>query len=249
MERVVEVVARPAATVVVAHEADGHLEVLLLRRPESARFAPGAHAFPGGAIEAEDASPKWAERLPEVGERTACVAALRELFEETGLMPATVGARGGVSARACLAAARQALLAGRARFSGIAERLALDFSAAALVYFARWITPVGLPLRFDTRFFLLGLDGRPEVAGLTSEHESACWMSPAEALRRFAAGDLPMLFPTAKTLERLAGFASVGEALSALREARVEPALVKLRPGETGLRPVGPGEPGYEEVP
>ncbi len=83
------------------------------------RFAAGAYVFPGGVIEADDASPTWAGRLPPVGESTACVAALRELFEETGILPGSTqpGDPSG------LAEARRALLADQTRFSWLAERI------------------------------------------------------------------------------------------------------------------------------
>ena len=174
----------------------------------------------------------------------ACVAALRELFEETGILP---GSRAGEN-RARLAETRRALLASRARFSEVAEPLRIDFSSLRVAYFARWITPTKAALRFDTRFFLLATGGLPGPVRLTSEHERSLWTTPADALDRFAAGALPMLFPTVKTLERLATFASPEAALEALRDVKVEPALVKLREGGEHIRPLAPGDPGYDEV-
>lgn len=234
---------RPAATVVVVIPAPTGLEFLLLRRPGDARFGAGAWAFPGGAIDEDDARATWVDRLPGAGEASACVAALRELFEETGIMPARL--------RGCepdaLVEARRALLSERTRFSQVAERLELDFSSTRIVYFARWITPRGAALRFDTRFFLLSLEERPRRVSLTPEHEAAIWTTPASALRRFSAGRLPMMFPTARTIERLAGFASVEDAMTALSGVHVEPALVRLGIGEKGVTPLAPGDPGYDE--
>ena len=237
-------IPRPAATVVVATQARAGLEFLLLQRPADARFGAGAWAFPGGAIDADDARTTWPNRLPGVGEASACVAALRELFEETGIMPAPLR---GIGSDA-LARARRALLAESMRFSQVAERLELDFSATRMAYFARWITPRGAALRFDTRFFLLALEERPRRVRLTPEHEAAIWTTPAAAIRRFSDGRLPMMFPTARTIERLAGFRSVEEALTALGDVHVEPALVRLGVGEKGLTPLAPGDPGYDEV-
>lgn len=235
---------RPAATVVVAIQARSGLELLLLRRPGDARFGAGAWAFPGGAIDADDARAKWADRLPSVGEAAACVAALRELFEETGILPVPACGIGSDS----LARARQALLADGIRFSRVAERLELDFSSTRIAYFARWITPLGAALRFDTRFFLLALEERPRRVSLTPEHEAAIWTTPAAALRRFAAGRLPMMFPTVRTIERLAGFRSVEDAVTALGDVPVEPALVRLGVGKESVTPVAPGDPGYDDI-
>ncbi|WP_423930719.1 NUDIX domain-containing protein [Candidatus Palauibacter sp.] len=119
---------------VVARPAPPHLEFMLLQRPSESRFAAGAYVFPRGVIEADDASPTWAGRLPPAGEATACVAALRELFEETGILPGSTqpGDPSG------LAEARRALLADQTRFSRLAERLHVDFSSESIAYFARW---------------------------------------------------------------------------------------------------------------
>lgn len=235
---------RPAATVVVATPAPAGLEFLLLQRPRDARFGAGAWAFPGGAIDEDDACATWAARLPGAVEAAARVAALRELFEETGIMPAPLPGRGPEA----LVEARQALLSDRIRFSRVAERLELDFSSTPIVYFARWITPRGAALRFDTRFFLLSLEERPNRVSLTPEHEAAIWTTPSAALRRFSAGRLPMMFPTARTIERLAGFRSVDDAMKALRGVHVEPALVRRGVGEKGVTLLAPGDPGYDEV-
>lgn len=243
-ERGVPAVPRPAATVVVARPTAPAFEVLLLRRPARARFAAGAWVFPGGAIDEDDASPVWRGRLPEVGEPTACVAALRELFEETGIFAGSWSAE----SPARRAGTRRALLAGRTTFSEMAATLRIDFSSLRIAYFARWITPTNAALRFDTRFFLLGAGERPGPVSLTSEHERSLWTTPGEALHGFAAGDLPMLFPTVKTLERLAAFASLEAALKALRDVAVAPALVGLHEGRARVRPLPPG-PDSDEVP
>ena len=237
---------RPAATVVVARPTAAPFEILLLRRPATARFAAGAYVFPGGVIDDDDGSPAWAERLPAVGEPMACVAALRELFEETGMLPGAA-AEGRTATR--LAEARRRLLSSREAFSDIAERLGIGFSAVRLVYFARWITPADAALRFDTRFFLLAADARAGGVRLTAEHDAALWATPAAALERRAAGELPMMFPTVRTIERLAGFPSIEAGLEALRDISVTPALVKLRDGPDGIRRLVPGDPGYDRIP
>lgn len=230
---------------VVARPTDEPFEILLLRRPAEARFAPGAYVFPGGVIDEDDASPAWADRIPVVAERAACVAALRELFEETGFLPGNRHA----AASEELARARRELLSQRARFSEIAAGLGIDFSAVRVVYFARWITPASAALRFDTRFFLLAADEPLGPVSLTAEHDAALWATPATVLRRYEGGRLPMLFPTVRTLECLAGFVSVGAGLEALRDVSVEPALVKLREDRGEARPLAPGDPGYDGIP
>lgn len=241
------VLPRPAATVVVARPAPAGYEVLLLERPATSRFAAGAFVFPGGVVDDDDGDPAWTVRIPEVpGAGTAaCVAAIRELFEETGLLP--VPPAGVPPGR--LAEARRALLADEVPFTRIAEELRLDFRGARMAYFARWVTPERLARRYDARFFFAALDDPGARADLTPEHVSEVWRSPGDALEGFRDGRLPMLLPTWKTLERLSEQRSLDAALDALRAAVPATVLPRLRGTGDSLRPVLPGEPGYDEAP
>lgn len=236
---------RPAATVVLAREGDEGLETLLLRRPERARFAAGAYVFPGGAIDAGDrdrglaailAGPGGAERA----ETAALAAGLRELFEETGILLADR-----LPAQAALERAREALLADRLTFRELAESLDLTFRKLRAVYFARWITPERLARRYDTRFFVAV---SPEGAEprLTPEHTERLWIRPARALEQFHAGELPMLFPTWKTLEGLRGFGGLEEALAELARREVKAIQARLVVDGERVHPVMPGDPEYE---
>lgn len=201
--------------------------------------------FPGGAIDEDDASPVWDGRLPDTTEKAACAAALRELFEETGILPNHPGSN---TLSAELEVARRELLEDRRRFSGIAEHFDLDFSAVPLAYFSRWITPRTLATRFDTRFFLLASEHDTVEVTLTREHVSALWETPRRALERYSADELPMLFPTRKTLERLTSFETLESAFEALREIHVQPTLAKLDLRGGQIRPLMPGDPGYDET-
>lgn len=243
---------RPAATVVLARPSAGSaahgLEVLLLRRPVEARFAAGAYVFPGGVIDPADRDPGLADLFGaprrEGAEETAALAAgVRELFEETGILPADRRPPEPATRRA-----REELLADRTTLRRIAAELDVSFRALEAVYFARWITPELLARRYDTRFFLAvpGGGAWPEPR-LTAEHTTWLWIGPREAVERFHAGGLPMLFPTWKTLEQLGRFESLEEALEALRSRPVEPVRPRLVLEEGGrVRPVMPGDPGYE---
>lgn len=234
---------RPAATVVVARPSGAAFEVLLLERSHASRFAPGAFVFPGGVLDLDDTDPFWRSRIPAVDEGSACVGALRELFEETGVLPGERGreVRG-------LDDARAALLRDERPFSEIAREHEIDFSALPIAYFSRWITPRNLARRYDTRFFLLELIGHVGPIELTPEHESARWVRPDAALEDCASGTAPMLLPTRRTLERLAGFESLAGALEALGRASVEPWLAKLEVTESGVRPLMPGDAGYDDA-
>lgn len=232
---------RPAATVAVAREGgSAGLRVLLLRRPLETRFAAGAYVFPGGVVDAADADPRLTRALPEDAdgeERPALVAALRELFEETALLPADRPVPAPELGRL-----RYALVAGRIGFAEVVDELGARFRRLQVAYFARWITPARLRRRYDARFFLIGHDREPR---LTEEHTEHAWLAPAEALDRFRAGELPMLLPTWRSLERLARFGSLEEALSDLRSRPVRATRPRLLVEGDRVRPVLPGEPGY----
>ena len=236
---------RPAATAVVARGGPAGMELLFLRRPEEARFAAGAYVFPGGVIDPEDEGEALRDRLgPEAtrAESDALVAALREAFEETGLLPADE-----LPAEREMARAREALLAGETTFPALVRSWDLEFRGLSAAYFARWVTPARLSRRYDARFFLVEhRGGTPSLIG--GEHTEVAWIDPGEALRRCEAGDLPMLYPTRKTAERLAEHRDLGRAMEAFRRAEVEPVLPRLLVDGDAVVPVLPGEPGYEEA-
>jgi 8-oxo-dGTP pyrophosphatase MutT (NUDIX family) len=239
---------RPAATIVLASTGfEGPPRVLLLRRPETTRFAAGAHVFAGGVIDRTDSDPKALERLPESlrrGEGAAAVAALRELFEETGILPTDRLVEPEVRRRV-----REDLLRGRVDFAQAAERLDARFHGLRAAYLARWITPARFARRYDTRFFLtvLGDDTAPEPE-LTAELDGYLWIEPGEAVRRFAAGQLPMLFPTRRTLQSLADEADLGELIRRCEGRRPDPIQPRLVVQGDSVRPVLPGDPEYDEA-
>lgn len=242
---------RPAATVVLARRPIRKrpgFQVLLLRRPETASFAAGAYVFPGGVLDPADGAPSLRARLarPEVSaapEAAALAAGIRELFEETGILPADEPLPSTEARRA-----REALLEDRVSLARVAEDLDLSFERLRTVYFGRWITPELLARRYDTRFFLIG-PGRREWSEpeLTPEHTAYLWEDPGGAVQRFQAGELPMLFPTWKTLERLARYSDLETALAELATARVDPVRPRLVVEAGWVHPVLPGDPGYSQ--
>lgn len=193
-----EVAAVPAASVILLRDAP--LEVLMMRRHAKASFVPDAWVFPGGMVEASDQALGDGTELG-----TMRVAALRELFEESGIW------LGAPLAEA--AAKRRALLESKTTFAALATEapLALD----ALVLTSRWITPVGVPKRFDTCFFLAiaGAGAVPSVDdGEDGEAVEVRWITPRAAIET-----LPIVFPTMKNLEALAGFESGKELIDSRR--------------------------------
>lgn len=247
---------RPAATMVLARAGQraggagasaegGAPDVLFLRRPEEARFAAGAWVFPGGVVDDEDRTAGLGERFgPGVTreEPAALVAALREGFEETGLLPSDAPPPPAAAARE-----RDRLLAGETDFGSLVRRLDLEFGGLEAVYLARWITPPRLSRRYDARFFLVRhRGGEPRL--IHDEHTEAVWLPPAEAMRRFETGDFPMLYPTRRTVETLAGLGTLGEAFEAVRGCTVAPRRPRLLVEDGAVIPVLPGHPRYGEA-
>ena len=242
-------VPRPAATIVMAWAppGGGPYQVLLLRRPDTTRFAAGAYVFAGGVIDESDGSSEALELLPagmRATEGAAAVAALREMFEETGLLP---GDRPVDPRRA--AKVRERLLAGECGLAVAAATLGATFEHLRAVYFSRWITPARFARRYDTRFFLTVLEApEPPTPVLTDELDGYLWIAPADAVRMFAQGQLPMLFPTRRTLQALAGEADLARLLEKFEGHEPEGVEPRLLVRGDSVRPVLPGDPEYDEA-
>lgn len=242
------VAARPASTLVLLRRGrDGGpaMEVLLLERPRTSRFAAGAYVFPGGAVDPADGAGALAGRLgPEVtaAEGPALVAALRELFEETGLLPADR-----LPDPAELERGRRALLEGGADFGELLGRWDLQFRGLRAAYLSRWVTPERLDRRYDACFFVAEHRGG-EARLVGDELVRALWLGPVEALERFRAGDLPLLFPTRRTMEELSRFDDLDALFSWATAREVRAHRPRLRVEGDSVIPVLPGDPGYEEA-
>ena len=207
---------RPAATVLLlrdsAEPANPGIEVLMTRRSMTASFAPGAYVFPGGGIDAADAqSHGQSTRRATQSDLhlTQAIAAIRESFEELGILLARRADGSHLDTAQIAALDRQAPLAAQCATQG------LTLSGAEVFVLAHWITDRDLPRRFDVPFLVARMpEGQEPVADETEQFEPV-WVRPADALARHAAGDFFIIFPTARTLERLQAFASVDELLNA----------------------------------
>ncbi len=212
----VVVPARDAATVLVTRPSASGLEVLLMRRRTSMAFAAGMHVFPGGAVHPVDRAPVpwigpgadvWAGRWgcdPELA-AALVVAAVRETFEETGILLAGADERSvAVAAEGDDGfAARRDLEAGDLSLGDYLRERGLALRADLLGAWAHWVTPEFEPRRFDTRFFIAALPpGRPDVPYGT-EADSAFWIAPAAAVRAAETGDIAMMMPTLVNLRDL----------------------------------------------
>jgi 8-oxo-dGTP pyrophosphatase MutT (NUDIX family) len=190
-----EVSPIPAASVIVLR--DSPLEVLMIRRHSKSSFVPDAWVFPGGVVEPDDHDLGDGTEL-----NTMRIAAARELFEESGIW---LGAP-----LADADAKRRGLLAGEITFASLIDESPIDLEK--LVWTSRWITPIGVPKRFDTYFFLATVDRHAIASAENVEAVEVIWIPPAEAIEK-----LQIVFPTQKNLEALAGFASAEELLASRR--------------------------------
>jgi 8-oxo-dGTP pyrophosphatase MutT (NUDIX family) len=212
-----------ASTVVLMRS--GPFEVYLLRRVASMAFAASMYVFPGGGVDPRDAAVQpawagpapgeWAERLgqDEAAARAIVCAAVREVFEESGVLLAGPDAEtvvGDVSGTDW----EQARVALVAREVGFAELLAgrgLVLRTDLLVPWSRWITPEFEPRRYDTYFFLAALPDGQKTREVGGEADEAAWCTPADAVD----GRFALLPPTRMTLRELSACAAVGEAFAA----------------------------------
>ncbi|HJQ83272.1 MAG TPA: NUDIX domain-containing protein [Candidatus Binatia bacterium] len=221
-------VPRPSSTVILLRDEPGGappFSVLLLERHGSIAF-PGATAFPGGVVDAGDArggdarlpaEQRWAPAGEGDGPSDALgywVAALRELFEEVGILLATHdGAPLGGPLSSAVAALRARVHAGEP-FADVLASAGLVPATDRLFYFARWITPVVNPRRWDTRFLVGRLPPGQEAVVDGTETVSCGWMTPRDALAAYEAGRITLIPPTVRTLDDLARFPSADAVLA-----------------------------------
>ena len=257
---------RAAATLVVVRAAvDGAgsgVEVLLSRRAERGDHNSGAWVFPGGIVDPgdrhshaccaglDDAAASARLGLAEGG-LDYYVAAVRECFEESGLLYATD--RLGETVRldddlgTKLGAWRGPLHRGERSVGELCREFGLQLALDRLIYLSHWLTPPARAKRFDTRFFIAAMPPAQTAAHDGTEMVDQLWLRPADALAR--AHELKLMTPTQKTLETLARFDSVAALLAwASGPREVVLTMPRVGVGSRGMRPVVPDEHAYAEL-
>ena len=241
------------------------LHVFMLRRNLDSRFVAGASVFPGGAVDPDDRAPALLDRCTGPTDEEASrqlgltrgglgfwVAAIREAFEEAGVLLARHAASGApidlsaAAAAARLEAARPGVAGGSRPFLDVVVDEDLLLDVGALHLFAHWITPPGPPRRYDTWFFVA--DAPPGHAYLHDDGETVAseWVRPADALARAAAGELELIFPTMRSLDVLSNYESAGALLADVRAAAGS-APVRMVRDFNGERVALPGDPADAE--
>ena len=259
-----DVPVRPASTVVVLRDTADRPEVFLVRRNATIAFMAGAHVFPGGRVDAADADcdSAWCDLPGPGGSRLDApplafrVAALRELFEEAGLLLARDDNRQLVTiddddVRTRFDRYRDEILAGRATLREVVEREGLRLDLDAIVPFARWLTPPIEVRRFDTWFFLARVPSHQRPAHDAHESVESEWLTPAAALDRARSGGMHLPPPTWATLRELEDFESSDAAFAwAARRsiATRQPLVVEENGAREILLPGDPRHPQRESV-
>jgi 8-oxo-dGTP pyrophosphatase MutT (NUDIX family) len=265
-----DVSIRDAATVMLVRDgADGRLEVFMLRRNLNSDFVGGAYVFPGGAVDPADyhadlepicegrtdvdASTALGLQPPEGG-LAYWVAAVRECFEEAGVLlaydadGAIVDFRDPEVAKR-FDAHRSAVDNGERRLVEICEEEGLRLAVDSMHYFSHWITPVGPPRRYDTRFFVAAAPVGQVALHDDRETIANCWIAPTEALRRCKAGEFEMILPTIRNLEAIARSETAADVLAAASALETIPAVLpRVVDDGGGMRILLPGDPGYDDA-
>jgi 8-oxo-dGTP pyrophosphatase MutT (NUDIX family) len=234
---------KPAASVLLvrpsAPGAVEPLQVYLIRRQKGMKFLGGYYAFPGGKVDEADGADESLERcvgltagqaeaiFPGLGRPALAywVTAVRELLEETGVLLACDGAGRPIEAAApdvvaAVERCRKALLAGEGPFGALLAREGWWCDLRPLRYLSHFITPTSSPIRFSARFFLCRLPAGQQPRLFTEEISEGLWLGPAEAYRRFRAGQMAMAEPAEYGLAYLAQFESLDALWAAHADGR-----------------------------
>lgn len=252
---------RHSASLIVLRDGAQGLEVLMLRRAERAGDQnSGAAVFPGGHLDAADKQAcdlcvglddARASALLDVatGGLDYWVAAIRECFEEAGLLLAVDG--GGRWADlaalgdAAVRSMRNDLHAGRADFAALCRRHGWRLATDRLHYFSHWLTPPGRPKRFDTRFLMAVAPPAQQASADDTESTALMWLAPGEALQR----GLKLMTVTEETLRTLSAWRRVDEAIGfAAKPRAVSLTMPRLGTDAKGMRPVLPTHWAYAEI-
>ncbi|SFR63391.1 Glyoxylase, beta-lactamase superfamily II [Marinobacter daqiaonensis] len=252
---------RPAATLAITRDSSEGLEVLLLQRTWDATFMPGFYVFPGGAV--DDADRRCEQWLTggndasvshdmgvESGGSHFMTAAIRESFEEAGVMLALDGNGETLKPDHPVFAERDAVFAGDQTLGALCHKFGLSLPLDRLAYLSHWVTPPGPPRRFDTRFFVAAL---PEGQSPTHDRVETIdhvWLTPEQAMVEHRKGTRLFASPTLRTLRILAGFDTTEELIRYARSQPPEAEPDKPWPAIKAGKPVSiePGTPPFDEV-
>ncbi|MEX2474704.1 MBL fold metallo-hydrolase [Marinobacter sp.] len=252
---------RPAATLALTRDTSDGLQVLLLQRTWDAVFLPGYYVFPGGAVDEQellgrehalgpaDAQISQTMSLDEGG-ADYMLAAVRECFEEAGILVAVDADGATIDGTHAVQGERQALFRGQRSLAQLCAQHGLAIPLDRLAYLSHWVTPPGPPRRFDTRFFVTVAPEGQAASEDGVETIDHVWINPSEALEEHRNGQRLLGLPTIRTLRVLSSFDN-SEAL--MRYAHANPPEQypdQPWPAIKNSKPVvlEPGSPAYDEA-
>ena len=228
---------RDAATVVLLRDGADGLDVWLMTRVTAMAFAAGMAVFPGGRVDTADADLPFAdgsdgraaERFDTTPDQARAVvgAAVREVFEETGVLLTVPSAD--------MSGARSDVEAGRVSFGDLLRANGLAVDGSALHAWSRWVTPKGEVRRYDTRFFAAAMPDGIDAQDVTTESSSAGWFGVGAVLEAAQRGEVGMLPPTIMTLASLVPYGTVAEALDAAGQRSLEPIAPSVERNDAGV--------------
>jgi 8-oxo-dGTP pyrophosphatase MutT (NUDIX family) len=269
---------RDAATVMLVRDAvddDGGpaIEVCMLRRNLASEFVAGVYVFPGGGVDPEDYGDDIEALCPGRTDDEASailgvpsgglafwVAALRECFEEAGVLLAyRPGDEADSEGRFLdttdpdtsvrFVTYRDALNAGTLRLLDICRREGLALDVGSVHYVSHWITPELAPRRYDTRFFITAAPSGQVARHDDGETIASIWIRPVDALHRFEAGDIELLPPTIENLKHIGRFRTTVEVMAWAEKVTDVPTVLPIVLFEDGqVLVLRPGDEGYEEA-
>jgi len=246
----------PAATMVLLRDGPRGLEVFMVVRHHQIDFASGALVFPGGKVDPQDEDPGLRDLARGAGDLDAtalalCAGAIREAFEEAGVLLAYDAGRGNgreivdATRLAELESYRHSLHRGEVGLRAFLEREQLLLACDRLTRFAHWITPEMMPKRFDTHFFVAAAPEDHVLLHDGTESVDSIWITPEDALAGARSGRYTVIFPTLRNIEKLARYAGVDAAIAGAERADVVTVLPWVETRDDGRYLCIPPEAGY----
>lgn len=256
------IIPRPAATLILLRDGTAGPEIFMLKRSPSAAFVANAYVFPGGGLDAVDyraldrvrglTEAEANRRLGvDAGGLAYWVAAVRECFEEAGILLATdeSGAPLDPERTAALNVHREAVNAGTLPFGELLARERLTIAAESIAYYSHWITAPGRPRRFSARFFVARAPHGQAGSHDDSETVASEWVRPGVALERCAKGEIELVHPTRVSLTELAAFDDAQRAFAfASNRVDIEADASCWAHGSEGRKLFRRADPPYAEI-
>jgi 8-oxo-dGTP pyrophosphatase MutT (NUDIX family) len=241
----------PSATLILVRQHGADVQVYLLRRSTASPFMPGTYVFPGGKMDDDDKDTAfWKNHVDLASEGLAralggpvelmlpyAVAAIRETWEEAGLLVATPAEK---------RSAAEPVESGRPPFSMKIQAEGLRLAASGLGRWHHWITPALMPRRYDTYFFVAPVENNQRCRPDNHETVHGTWVTPGKALAENARGTLPLSPPALVTLHQMLDFSDLDALMArARRRSWPAPIMPRLWPLENGALIVEPWDPDY----